>query len=87
MKRGRKSKSDQHKLNMARILDVKQPWPWPKITPLEIKYEFETGKPLPFLTEQYIIKLYNYGIRKWNEWAKARRVGGQAPEAQPPGEL
>lgn len=67
----RKKKTADNQL-ISRICDVKAPWPWPKITPLMIKYEFETGKPMPFLTEQYMIKLYNAGAKSWNEWVKTR---------------
>lgn len=86
MKRGRKSFSEHDRNYISRICDTKSPWPWPKITPFEIKYEFETGNPLPFLTEQYMIRLYNHGARKWNKFVRERRVGADSLMKPTPGE-
>jgi hypothetical protein len=57
-----KNNRKEDKAFISRIMDVKQPWPWPKTSIVSIR--LESGRYDP----EYLLDLYGYGAGKWNEF-------------------
>ncbi len=57
-------KNKDDKAYVSRIMDVKQPWPWPKTSIVSIRQLSGAYDP------EYLLDLYGYGAGKWNEFVQ-----------------